>query len=76
MLVDTTVLYFIHGIELSLEDNEVTCLGRVLIKHVLLELIESIDDLEEVALSKEEFEILEVCLLYTFNQRDSFKAYQ
>ena len=64
MLANTTVLHLIHGVELSLKQNEFTCSWRVLIEQALLEFFQGIDYLEEVALGEEEFKVLMASLLY------------
>lgn len=64
MLIDTTILDLIHGIELSLEENEITSSWGVLVKETFLKLLQSVNNLEEVAIAQEELEILERSLLY------------
>lgn len=67
MLVDRTVLHLIHGIKLTLEQHKIASAGRVLIKYVVLEALEGVDYLEEVAVSEEVLVIFLVCLLYNSN---------
>ena len=55
---------FVHGVELSLEQHELLGTGRVLVEETIFEFLQSIHNLEEVALLEEEFEILQRCLLY------------
>jgi hypothetical protein len=52
---------------LSLEEDKLASLRGVLIKDIVLEFVQGVNDLEEVALAKEEFEVLHSCLLYDLN---------
>jgi hypothetical protein len=58
VLVHAAVLDLVHSVELALEEHEVAGLGGVLVENVLLELVKSVNDLKEVALGKEELEVL------------------
>ena len=49
VLVYAAVLDLVHRVELSLEDNEVTGTGRVLVKETVFKFLEGINNLEEVA---------------------------
>lgn len=64
MLVDATVLDLVHSVELSLKQDELTSPWGVLVEEALLELLKSINNLEEVAVVEEETVILEGSLLY------------
>lgn len=64
MLVDATVLYLVHGVELSLEQNKLASSWGILVEQALLEFLKSVNNLEEVAVVEEEAVILEGSLLY------------
>lgn len=64
MFIDWAVLDFVHGVELSLEQHELLSTGRVLVEETIFEFLQSVHNLQEVALLEEEFEILQRCLLY------------
>lgn len=49
---------FVHGVEVSLEEDEIVGSWAVLVEDVVLELLESVSDLEEILLLQEEVEIL------------------
>ncbi len=63
MLSGRSVLHLIHGVELALELNEVARTGRASVEETLLELVQGIHHLQEIALLQEELIILQVCLL-------------
>jgi hypothetical protein len=65
MFIDASVRDFIHGIKLSLEENEISCFRGILVKDILLELLKSINNLEEVAMTQEELVILDLSFLYS-----------
>jgi hypothetical protein len=63
MLIHTAILDLVHGIELSLEQNEFASSWGILIKEALLELFEGVNNLEEVSVVQEESEVLQSGLL-------------
>ena len=69
MLFDGTVLNLVHLVELALEHNELLSLLRLGVDDALLVLLESVDNLEEVALLKKEAEVLRFSLFYIARQR-------
>lgn len=54
MLVDRAILNFIQLVELPLENHEVSSSLGVEVDNVLLEFLQSINDLEEVLVGQEE----------------------
>ena len=71
MLVDASVLNFIHGIELSLEEDEFTGSWGILVQDVILELFKSINNLKEVSVSQEELVILDLSFLYSMFRQEN-----
>ena len=65
VFVNAAASYLVKLVELSLKQDEVTSLGRVLIEHALLEFLKGVNDLEEVAMAKEEIVVTQLTLLYT-----------
>ena len=63
VLPDGAVLDLVHLVELALEEHEVAAVLRLLVHEVGLELLERVDDLEEVAVVKEEAEVTLFSLL-------------
>ena len=64
VLVDRSILHFVHLVELSLKQDEVLSSLRLRVHQSRLELLEGVDDLKEITLSQEELEILCFAFLY------------
>ena len=64
MLVNGTVLYFIHHVELSFKVNEIFASLRLCVDDALLVLLQCVYNLEEVPLSEEELKVSLAALLY------------
>ena len=64
VLVDWSVLHFIHTVKLSLEKNELFAEVRLGVHKTDLELLKGINNLKEVVLLEEEVEILLLSLVY------------
>ena len=63
MFPNRSILNLVHLVELFLEHNEVFSLWRLFVEHAILELFESVHNLQEVSLTQEELEIFLTCLI-------------
>ena len=64
MLIDGTVLYLIHHVELSFKVNEFFARLRLCVDDALLVLLKCVYNLEEISTSKEELKVFLAALLY------------
>ena len=64
MLVDRSILHFVHLVELPLEQDEFLACPRLRVHQGCLEFLQGVDDLKEIALRQEELEILRLAFLY------------
>ena len=64
MLINGTVLYLIHHVELSFEFDEFFARLRLCIDDALLVLFKCVYNLEEVSTSQEELKVFLAALLY------------
>ena len=63
MLVDRAILNFVQLVELPFENHEVSASLGVEVDHVLLEFLQSVNDLEEVLVGQEEPVVSDLNLL-------------